>query len=379
MWPLMPSSLYGRFLRRELAANQRVFVIIWDSSRFGWGAIIRWWDNYDGELVVSTWDSTESEDAQVHREAKGGVRALQAASRLVDLRGSVGIFRNDAVGALAAFRKGCTSSVALQDSATHFSLLCADLGLEPLFLHAPGSDLVLEGVDHASRGLASQIAGPACSHILRHKVFSLADRLGWRVTIDAFASFTNRLVDRYFSEYAEPDSEAVDALAVTDWHCSSCPSCGLVHRDTLHIFAPSRLLRGILAKAAADGVRAIIIVPFSITAFYWRILLEAALPVNDKGDLFEPIRNIRDMLVEPALYKGSTLALFAVDFARFLARPLNASLAPGCGQEHKFRGRPLQGHPRDAQDRQRIRELLERNHQSLLAHGVIEPASLPTY
>ena len=34
MWPLVPSSVYGKFLRRELA-GERVSAIIWDSSAFG--------------------------------------------------------------------------------------------------------------------------------------------------------------------------------------------------------------------------------------------------------------------------------------------------------------------------------------------------------
>jgi len=313
MWPLVPSSVYGKFLRRELA-GERVSAIIWDSSAFGWGAVVRWWDNFDGKLVVCTWDPGEAEDAQVHREAKGGVRALEAAAKLVDLRGSICIFRNDAVGALSAFRKGCGSSSILQESATQFSLQCATFGLEPLLLHAPGSDLVFEGVDGASRELAESLAGPACSIAMKDKILSLAARHGWQITVDAFASFSNRLVERYFSEFAEPASEAVDAFAVTDWHSSQCPFCNSWHRETLHVFAPTSLLRRFMAKAVADGIRAIVVVPFSITAFYWRGLLEAALPVNDQGELFSRLRNIRDLLVDPERYKGSSLALFAVDF-----------------------------------------------------------------
>ena len=48
---------------------------------------MRWWDNPLGEVIVCTWDPAEAEDAQVHRETKGGVRALAAALRRVDGRG----------------------------------------------------------------------------------------------------------------------------------------------------------------------------------------------------------------------------------------------------------------------------------------------------
>ncbi len=376
MWPLVPSSLYGRFLRRELT-DERVTVVIWDSSVSGWGSIIRWWGDFEGKLVVSTWGPGEAEDAQVRREARGGVRALEAAAQLVDLHGSVVILRNDAVGALSTFRRCCGSSSALQEFATQLNLRCAALGCEPLFLHAPGSDLVSEGVDSASRELADRLAGPACAQPLKDMVFALAARHRWRITVDAFASFGNRVVERYFSEYAEPASEAVDALAVTDWHSSRCPSCGSWHRETLHVFAPTTLLRRFMAKAAADGARAIVVVPLAITAFYWRGLLEAALPVNHQGELFVRLRNVANLLADPDRYKGSSLALFAVDFERVMQSPRRIPLTPGCGQEHKFRGRPPLGHPRDVEDRRRIQEELGRTRQSLLEHGFGEPSPLP--
>lgn len=373
MWPSVPSSLYGRLLRGELT-GVRVFAIVWDSSKLGWGAVLRWQHNLQGELIVCTWDPGEAEDAQVQREAKGGVRALAAALKIADLRNSVGIFRNDSVGSLSALRKGCSSSPALQECATTFNQLCADFCVEPLFLHAPGSVLVEEGIDSASRDLASKIAGPACSPSLKRKVFSLAARHGWSITVDAFASFGNRVVDRYFSEYAEPESEAVDAFAVTDWHASLCPGCGLWHRETLHVFAPSTVMRRFMAKAAEDGARAIVVTPFSITSSFWRGLLEAAMPVNDRGDLYELLRNLEDLLIEPENYRGSHLALLAVDFSRldgWARRSVVEQIAPGCGEERRFRGRPLEGHAQDVEDRSRIMQQLGQTQASPLKRVAI--------
>ena len=48
---------------------------------FGWGAVVQWWNNSQGELVACTWDPVEAEDAEAHREAKGGVYAPAAALR----------------------------------------------------------------------------------------------------------------------------------------------------------------------------------------------------------------------------------------------------------------------------------------------------------
>lgn len=354
MWPPVPSSLYGRFLRKELT-QERVAVIIWDSSVHGWGALVRWWANHDGLLVVGTFGPNDPVEAQVHREALGACLALAAASKEFDLHNSVVLFRNDAVGALSALQKGCLSSVTLQGLAARLALLCADLRAQPLFLHAPGKDLIAEGIDEASRGRALLVAGPACSDVLRHRVYALAARFGWTITIDAFASLCNRVVPRYFSAFAEPDAEAVDALSVTDWNCSVCPACGLVHRETLFAFPPTSLLRRFMAKAEADSIRAVIIVPFSITASFWRRLLEAALPVDDRGSPFVHLRSLSELLVSPERYKGTSLAMFAADFSRL--RPRQANLfVPGCGQEGAQRGRPLHGSPQDQADRLRIHQ-----------------------
>jgi hypothetical protein len=178
----------------------------------------------------------------VCREVRDGVRALEAAAHLVDLYGSVVILLNDAFGTLSTFRRGCWSSPALQEFATRLNLRCAALGCEPLLLHAPGSDLVSEGVDSASHELVDRLAGPACAQALKDIGFVLASRHGGRITVDAFAAFDNRVVERYFSEFAEPASEAVDALAVTDSHSSLFPSCCSWHFETLHVFAPTTLL-----------------------------------------------------------------------------------------------------------------------------------------
>ena len=120
--------------------------------------------------------------------------------QLVNLHESVVILHNDAVWALSAYRKGWGSSLTLQGAATQLNLHCAALGCEPLFLHAPGSDLVSEGVDDASRELADRLAGPSCSQARNKMILPIAARHGWKLTVDAFASFGNRVVECYSSE-----------------------------------------------------------------------------------------------------------------------------------------------------------------------------------
>ncbi len=53
------------------------------------------------------------------------------------------------------------------------------------------------------------------------------------MSVDLFANASNCLIDRFFSEYAEPKAETVDAIAVTDWQCPACPHCHLMHRETI--------------------------------------------------------------------------------------------------------------------------------------------------
>ena len=69
--------------------------------------------------------------------------------------------------------------------------------------------------------------------------------------------------------------------------------------------------------------------------------------------------NLERLLVCPDTYNGTALALFAVDFDRICRRP-SSSLAPGCGREAAFRGRPRLGSSEDQADRHRIREALGR-------------------
>lgn len=354
LWPPVPSSLYGAFLRGD-TAGLRLFILSWDSSPFGVGTVIRSCLRHDGYLIVTAFTPEDASTAQVHREALGGCVSLEAASRIVNLRGSTVLFRNDATGALSTFRKGNLKSPTLQALALRLTMLCADLEISPLFLHAPGQDLVSEGIDDASRRLSTAISGPACSPSLRNLVQRIAADKGWTISVDIFASERNRLVDRYFSEFAEPLSEAVDALSVTDWHSSVCPSCGCAHRENLFAFPPSILIRRFITKARADGARGVVIVPRAITASYWPRLLSASLPID--GQPYARLRNPRAMLEDADGFSSSELAIFAVDFSLGDTRRSD-TCSPACGQEGAWRGRPVLGYPADVEDRIRIREQL---------------------
>ncbi len=71
--------------------------------------MLSWWANIDGEVIIGTLPDSEDMRHQVRREALAGVLALEAAALEVDLSDAFVILRNDATGALSAFRKGSFS------------------------------------------------------------------------------------------------------------------------------------------------------------------------------------------------------------------------------------------------------------------------------
>jgi hypothetical protein len=129
--------------------------------------------------------------------------------------------------------------------------------------------MVTAGTDGASREGAKNILGPSCTPAGREKILAFLAVHGWRATIDLFAADCNKFTERYASWTDEPNSEAVDALAMDSWNQSICP-CGRAHRETPFIFPPKRLERAVFKRARSDGVRDIFVVPTAHTAAYWK-------------------------------------------------------------------------------------------------------------
>ena len=72
----------------------------------------------------------------------------------------------------------------------------------------------------------------------------------------------------FFARYAEPSAESEDAFTVGDWDQLACPKCGRTHRETLFAFPPPALLNRFVAKARADGARAIVVTPSAVSVPY---------------------------------------------------------------------------------------------------------------
>ena len=87
----------------------------------------------------------------------------------------------------AALRKGSFQSPIMQAAAVQLNDLCADLGVDPVLLHSPGTQLIAEGVDGDSRSTASELLGPAANDKLWAVASAVALQAGWVMTVDAFA------------------------------------------------------------------------------------------------------------------------------------------------------------------------------------------------
>jgi hypothetical protein len=350
MWPLPASTAYHIFLSRRIP-NAKTAALIWDASIHGWGAVLRTSPEDQGLVMVGTFSPDEQQwlSEQVWREARAGVLAFRAATQSVSLQGWTVIMRNDATGALAALRKGSTRSSVLQRSAIEFTALVRDLSVEPLFLHAAGTTLVQEGIDGLSREAAIAVGGPAVGPTIKYGIRKIEETMGLRVSIDLFASCANRLVERFYSQFAEAGSEGVDAFAQPNWNSSVCPACGKRHREFFYAFPPPALIPAFIRKASADRAWGILLVPFSPSAAYWPKLLNAEL-----GEA-EVYTNPAKWLLHAGSYRPQSLALMVVDFGKTPGRLLDVVTSPPCGQEAKLRPRATWESPLDAGDRDRIR------------------------
>ena len=348
LWPPVASSLVAAFESGE--AKRHLAVLSTDSSPAGWAALLRWWgvENIREQLFIGTWPAGATVQEQVHREALGVELGLSAALSSHDLRGWAIIQQNDAQPVVTALRKGSGHSRVLQDMALRVNELCAASRVELIPRHVPGSKLVEDGIDGASRdgahfgtgANAYSLQGPAVSDGLWELVRDTAARAGHHMTVDRFASAVNRRLPRFNSRYPEPDAEATDALAQLDWNSSSCPTCGRVHREVNYICAPRPLERAALRKAIADGVLAVIVTPLAVTNPFWHKLVRASVLATVDG--YVRVKGARARMEHSQESGSRELAIFVCDFAPYSARQTQTTSAPCAGfftrRPKKFEG-----------------------------------------
>ena len=257
------------------------------------------------------------------------------------------------MGALAALRKGSFRSPALQDVALKFASLCIQLDISPppAFLFAPGEVLKAEGVDELSRSDARAQRAMESTSALRLIVREEAERLGWKILVDLFASSSNSIVPSFFARYPKQQAEAVDALPQPDWAFSRCQSCNRRHRECCFVFPPRQLLSRILRKAEVDGLRGIFVVPFAVTDPTWQSLMSAS--VSAGRDRYRVVACDHRFVSNAPASGVQRLAIIAVDFHRLRQRP-DPEVAAPCAQAAALRLRRSLQSSTDEEDRRRI-------------------------
>ena len=390
LWPVEPSSFHGAFLRRALGPI-KALVVSYDASVHGWGAVARTSPDEPGRVFVGGYRQAlellgeaflepaslgDTPAAQIYRETLAGWLALLAVSQEYALGRYTVLVRGDCLGALAALRKGSFRSPLMQDIALAFNTLFMRVaGKPPLLLHAPGAALVAERVDSLSREVAASRLLTSSANGLRRTVTEEATRTGAVITIDLFATADNALVPRFASRFAEPLSEWVNALSMPSWAQSQCPHCGGVHDEFAFVFPPAALLPRVLAKARADGLRGVVVLPFTPSAAFW--------PGFAAASLSRSAHSLDPCIVVPAtaefvsdtgdLRGAQRLAVMAVDFTRGASfRPGPAT--PPCAQAAHTRPRASHLHREDAEDTRRIAsELYRRGLHKRPAEAAVGP------
>jgi hypothetical protein len=365
LWPPVASSLLGAFERGE--ARDNLAVLSTDSSPVGWAALLRWWEGtHIRELMlIGSWPAGAPISEQVHREALGVVSAYREALSGKDLCGWAVLQRNDAQAVIAALTKGSSRSRVMQDMALEVNRLSALQRVQLIPMHVPGTALVDEGIDGASRdgddlgpgANASALLGPAISDELWALVRATAADVGWELSIDRFASASNRRLARFNSRFPEPEAEATDSLAQIDWNSSTCPVCGKQHREVNYIFAPRAVERMALRKAIADGARVIVLMALAVTHPFWHKLIRASVVRNTDG--YIRVKGLRARLSHSPGEGPRELALFACDFSSSTPRQTQV-VGPPCAGFFARRPKVFEGvGPEDATLR-RLRAELQR-------------------
>jgi hypothetical protein len=279
----------------------------------------------------------------VYRETLAGFLATRAARHLHALADRTVFIRSDCTGAISTLRKGSFRSPALQNEALPHNRIFMDVSASPQhYLHSPGTVMQSEGVDDLSRAVARSIRASASKPALREKVAAEAERwLGAPLSLDLFATADNALVPLFFSRFPEPLAEGVDALAQPDWGRSRCPHCGALHRECVFAFPLLALLPAFVGKARADGLRGIVIVPFTHSDPAWPVLASASLTVIARQkDRCLILPNSAQFVCEGEDLGGAQrLAILEVDFSRWSSRS-SAGVAAPCAAHGEHRPRP---------------------------------------
>jgi hypothetical protein len=262
-------------------------VIYVDASIHGFGMVRQEDANSDPEVVVGTPLPGEPWSEQVHREA---VALSHAADLAVERApGRTTILVSDCAPCVQALTKG-SRSPELQACAAHVAQQSISTNSRLIPMWVPGKELVERGVDALSRTAALALHDVALAPNHLTAIQALACRyLGQPLSVDWFASPATAQLPRYWTRYADPSSEGLDAFLAPSWLASPCP-CGALHREIGLFFPPTPLIGKTLARIKQEGACGVIVVPRTPGAPWWPVLEDCSITYADLDLASTPFR-----------------------------------------------------------------------------------------
>ena len=282
---------------------------------------------------------------------------FHAASRHSNLPTALLIIRTNCQPSIIALQQGSTSDPSLQDIAMLFQTACLELrARRPAFLAYTSGTGPPSGSSAQRLGLPGlDSSTPALQRILH----SAAGLTGHRISIDLFASSTDRVCDRFFSEDTELDSEGCNALIQPNWTQSFCPTCQRTRPEFVLLYPPFNLVKAAVKRAQQEQAQGLAVVPYAPNAPWWHTLINAGRPVWARSARLRKLHccptYVQNQSNAPT---GHFIAIFSFDFwAGELPRPASCI--------HMHLHRPMDTHQlqQDISDIRALDTLLGTFHQ----------------
>ena len=349
LWPIPPSSLYGQYLTAP-APTTSPAVLTAFAFPCGWGFSLRAhspetlvtghgkWSDAAG-LLQAGWLSpgptlpSGAPQGYAQCNALACLLGLHAASRQANLSARALLVRCASEEALSALSRGAPHCPALQDISMLFQTACILLPItQPSFLVTPAGLLARPTPSNAALLARLDTSSPA----LRTRATDLAQSMGCTFTLDLFATETNTLTPRFFSQWPEMTSEGADALAQPDWGQSVCPQCKSQHPEFVFLYPPFGLVRPAIHKARLDHARGIMVVPYAPSAHWWPAILPPPSQRTHKRPLPTRLACDQELVHHRSNSAGHYITMVPFDFRQDTARQ-HAT----CAHAHKHRGPSL--------------------------------------
>ena len=346
LWPTPPSSLYGQFLAVPPAPTAPLVLTVCAFPN-GWGFSLRtphgrpsctghgrWHDS--AGLLNADWMSpgpafaSGAPQGYAQSAALACLLSLHAASLRANLSEKPLLIRCASEEALTALHRGAPHCPALQDISMLFQTACILLAItQPAFLVTPDGLLARPAPSNAAHLASLDTSAPA----LRTQALALAQNTGSAFTLDLFATERNALTPRYYSQWPELTSEAVDALAQADWGQSFCKQCASMQTEFVFLYPPFGLVRIALQKARQDQARGVLVVPYAPTATWWPAILPPPSARNPTRSQPPRLSCCPKHVLGQSNAAGSYITIMPFDFRQDPTQP-----ASTCIHTHAHRG-----------------------------------------